>query len=555
MFSSRMRGWCTALLCFGGGAAALLAVGNPGEAQQKHPAEEKGAKSVKGDFPTSTVRFVNNGAEAVKVFWLDYEGKRVLQARLESGDTFEVAKAQLHHPYVVTDAKDNALGLYFADAQARTVTLGGGFAGGKGGGGKAGGGMFPAPGGLGGLGGFKGAGVSSTFKGLQDPLVQEEIKLSKDQLTKLAELVKKDTEARDALKKAGLTAAATRIKITQIVKDNDAAAEKLLTPAQNTRIAQIKHQHPIAAIWTDTNLMNLLKLTAEQSTQVAAFRAESSKQVLNAAKKFGAGDAQYNRELAAIRANLYAQAEAMLDANQRKAWQDYVGEPCKNYLPPAVFTELTTADKGLKGGGFGKGGGPAGGFGGVPRARDFTVGSSIMTINRFLGEKSVQDDLKLTAEQIQKVGVLPKLGAGRAAPEWLTAAQEKRLRGIYLQQIIAGYGPAGAFRYSDVVNIMNLSAEQRQQIVALGNEDAVAIAALVKDGTPAPADKVRAIDKSTQEKLDKVLNAEQKAKLKDFIGEPFKGALDNPFASPLLGQGPDLREAPVAPKKRGPNRE
>jgi hypothetical protein len=307
-------------VCF----ALLVAVDSTLDAQQKHPAEGKGAKSVKSDF-TSSLRFVNNGTQAIKVCWLDYEGKRVLLARLQPGDSYEISKAPLNHPYVTTDDKDNATGLYYGDAQARTVVVGpplpvakaGNFAGAN-------------------SGGFTRR-ISSTFTGLQNPNLQDEIKLDKDHLAKLAALVKKDTEASDAAE--ALAPAKAFKRMLEITKESNRAALAILTPAQARRIQQIKLQHPIDAVWTNTDLLQALKLSPDQQRQFAALRSESATQSKAAAPGFGkdATVETHQKELVEIRAMLYARAEGVLEPAQQKTWQELVGPPCKHYLPATIF--------------------------------------------------------------------------------------------------------------------------------------------------------------------------------------------------------------------------
>ena len=102
--------------------AILLAWAPSAYADKKHPAEEKGTKSISGDVET-TIKFVNKSKQTIKVYWLDYEGERVARETVKDGGSYEVAKTYLTHPWLITDEKDNARYVYFPDAQARTVTI------------------------------------------------------------------------------------------------------------------------------------------------------------------------------------------------------------------------------------------------------------------------------------------------------------------------------------------------------------------------------------------------------------------------------------------------
>ncbi len=90
-------------------------------AQNKHPAEQKGLASINGYFSTS-IRFVNNSNRSVKVYWLDYKGKRQLYNKLNTNRSYK-QQTYLTHPWLITDIQDNALYIFFPDAQPRTIEI------------------------------------------------------------------------------------------------------------------------------------------------------------------------------------------------------------------------------------------------------------------------------------------------------------------------------------------------------------------------------------------------------------------------------------------------
>jgi hypothetical protein len=104
------------------GMATLLLTGAAVLAEKKHPAEEKRVKSLQHDFETS-LKFVNKSSKTVKVYWLDYDGERVLYKTLEADAEYTQEKTYLTHPWLVTDEEDNAWALYYPDAQPRTVEI------------------------------------------------------------------------------------------------------------------------------------------------------------------------------------------------------------------------------------------------------------------------------------------------------------------------------------------------------------------------------------------------------------------------------------------------
>ena len=91
------------------------------EQSRKHPAEM--AKIASGpDLFGAPIAFQNNSAGVRKVYWLDKNGERQPYCELKPGEHCEIG-TYLSHPWVVTDADGNALGLYSPDGQKRTVTL------------------------------------------------------------------------------------------------------------------------------------------------------------------------------------------------------------------------------------------------------------------------------------------------------------------------------------------------------------------------------------------------------------------------------------------------
>jgi von Hippel-Lindau disease tumor supressor len=105
-------------------AALVLVVGiarSDAAAETRHAGELKGLRAANSGLATS-ITFVNRSSETVKVYWLDFEGKRKLYETVPAGQQCHQPTFVLH-PWVVTDARDHAWGLYFPDAQPRTVEI------------------------------------------------------------------------------------------------------------------------------------------------------------------------------------------------------------------------------------------------------------------------------------------------------------------------------------------------------------------------------------------------------------------------------------------------
>jgi hypothetical protein len=163
-----------------------------------------------------------------------------------------------------------------------------------------------------------------------------------------------------------------------------------------------------------------------------------------------------------------------------------------------------------------------------------------------LGQKSVQEELKLTDVQIKKVQALTEKqreafrdfqnldqderrkrmqeiaqSNQKAMGEILEEGQLKRLKQITWQQ----QGP-GAFRDAEVASALKFTDDQKQKVRDIQQS---AFSEMRDLGFDEEARKKRQdIMKATNEKLLGVLTAEQKEKWKELTGEPFKGEIRFP---------------------------
>lgn len=103
----------------------------------------------------ASVRFVNGYAEPVTIYWLDYEGSRVLYSVIDPGDGY-VQSTFVTHPWVAADAQGKCLAVFLPEAGDRTAAISQG--------GSGGGLIVPSPGfpSTGGL--IPGANVSGIYR-------------------------------------------------------------------------------------------------------------------------------------------------------------------------------------------------------------------------------------------------------------------------------------------------------------------------------------------------------------------------------------------------------
>jgi len=83
--------------------------------------EETGLRSLSGTTST-TMTFVNDTTEAVRLFWLDYQGKRIFYSEIPAGRT-AVQPTYLTHPWVVANQNGDCLRVYMPTAAPQRIAL------------------------------------------------------------------------------------------------------------------------------------------------------------------------------------------------------------------------------------------------------------------------------------------------------------------------------------------------------------------------------------------------------------------------------------------------
>ncbi|KAF3923472.1 hypothetical protein ABW21_db0208168 [Orbilia brochopaga] len=90
--------------------------------QPIHPDNEAGSRSVKGDHAVKVI-FINNRESAVRLWWLDYTGKRVDYGTVVKGEIRE-QETYITHPWVVVDeSSKSVLGIYHPGPRTGRVIL------------------------------------------------------------------------------------------------------------------------------------------------------------------------------------------------------------------------------------------------------------------------------------------------------------------------------------------------------------------------------------------------------------------------------------------------
>ncbi|WP_093554872.1 VHL beta domain-containing protein [Pseudoduganella namucuonensis] len=89
---------------------------------QRTDANQNGTVKSISSETTAQITFVNKSGQDVKIYWLDFSGRRVLYMILEADKSYS-QQTYLTHPWLVTDGRDNVWNIFFADAQPRVAYI------------------------------------------------------------------------------------------------------------------------------------------------------------------------------------------------------------------------------------------------------------------------------------------------------------------------------------------------------------------------------------------------------------------------------------------------
>lgn len=167
-----------------------------------------------------------------------------------------------------------------------------------------------------------------------------------------------------------------------------------------------------------------------------------------------------------------------------------------------------------------------------------------------LGQKSVQEELKLTDEQIKKGKELSdrrseafqglrdlsreerrtkmqeiRKANNKALAEILKPEQLKRVKQIALQQR-AGFGLGFVVNDEEISSALKITDEQKEKIRDIQRKGFEELRDVGRDDEGRK--KRQEVMKATNEKVEGVLTAEQKTKLKELKGATFTGKIERP---------------------------
>jgi len=162
--------------------------------------------------------------------------------------------------------------------------------------------------------------------------VQRELKLSDEQVQKVNEAVHDIRQKRRAQLERfrKLPPPQGREKFLQIANSQEAldSSSKILEPEQIRRLKQIKVQQDGLEAFSQDAIVTALKLTRPQQEKIKKIDAEASQKAQNTPQVGTGGN--FPRALTKVEAGrkaLVDRAVEVLTADQRKVWQELVGQP------------------------------------------------------------------------------------------------------------------------------------------------------------------------------------------------------------------------------------
>ncbi len=102
-------------------AAALAIVATDAYAAGAQCSDEHGLRSKRGDEPAE-MAFVNKSPHTIRIYWINYDGGRQFYAEVRPGRE-HVQRTYRTHPWVVTDRRENCLGIYYPYRHGRHVVI------------------------------------------------------------------------------------------------------------------------------------------------------------------------------------------------------------------------------------------------------------------------------------------------------------------------------------------------------------------------------------------------------------------------------------------------
>lgn len=171
---------------------------------------------------------------------------------------------------------------------------------------------------------------------LANKSVQEDLKLSAEQIGKAKELADKQPNFKDFPKDRE----ERKKKFEEISQATEKAVAGFLKPEQLKRLKQLMVQQKGEWAFYDTDVSASLKLSDAQKDQIQGIRKEAGKAIRNIFQQAQGDRQEIQKKLAEHRKGLMAKIVGSLTEEQKKTWQELVGEPFKGDFGRGGFSPI-----------------------------------------------------------------------------------------------------------------------------------------------------------------------------------------------------------------------
>jgi len=159
---------------------------------------------------------------------------------------------------------------------------------------------------------------------LNNKAVQEDLKLSEDQVKQVADMQKAEREALQ-----GLAREDAQKKRQELNQENAKKVKELLKPEQAKRLEQIRIQSMgVTGAAANPEISKQLNITDDQKEQIRTLQQEMRTKMQELFQG-GAINEENQKKIAELRKDVNAKAAAMLTADQKTKWKEMTGEPFK----------------------------------------------------------------------------------------------------------------------------------------------------------------------------------------------------------------------------------
>jgi Spy/CpxP family protein refolding chaperone len=185
-------------------------------------------------------------------------------------------------------------------------------------------------------GGFGGGFGGGTLFLLTQKSVQDELKMTDEQVKKVTELQAKEREARGP-RDPNVSREERQKKAEEARAATDKALTDILKPEQLKRVKQISWQRQGTRALSDKEVAEALKLTDEQKEKLKTIQDDARKEMRDLFQAGAGNRDEARKKMEELRKSADEKAQAVLTAEQKTKLKEVTGEPFKGEIKLPEF--------------------------------------------------------------------------------------------------------------------------------------------------------------------------------------------------------------------------